>query len=187
MVAPVGLAVARKIKTNPIPVIIAIAVSSNLQGAATLVGDTTSILLGNVMYGMALFVRFDFPYSNERLLTIAAVYENAGVFSGYRAVNDDLCSALEGTLLGEDAVSCSGDIACHMDLCTGILISVQMAVDGYAVNIGQRCDITVYPDLCLAVCIIQADAGRPGIGMLCLLPRFRSHVIIYADTDKTAV
>lgn len=47
MVAPVGLAVARQIKTNPVPVIIAIAVSSNLQGAATLVGDTTSILLGS--------------------------------------------------------------------------------------------------------------------------------------------
>ena len=46
MVAPVGLAVSKKLKTNPIPVIIAIAVSSNLQGAATLVGDTTSILLG---------------------------------------------------------------------------------------------------------------------------------------------
>ena len=45
MVAPVGLAVARRLKTNPVPVIIAIAVSSNLQGAATLVGDTTSILL----------------------------------------------------------------------------------------------------------------------------------------------
>ena len=45
MVAPVGLAVAKKIRTNPIPVIIAISVSSNLQGAATLVGDTTSILL----------------------------------------------------------------------------------------------------------------------------------------------
>ncbi len=49
MVAPVGLAVAKKIKTNPVPVIIAIAVSSNLQGAATLVGDTTSILLGSYM------------------------------------------------------------------------------------------------------------------------------------------
>ena len=49
MVAPVGLAVAKKIKTNPVPVIIAIAVSSNLQGAATLVGDTTSILLGGYM------------------------------------------------------------------------------------------------------------------------------------------
>ena len=47
MVAPVGLAISRKLKINPVPVIIAIAVSSNLQGAATLVGDTTSILLGD--------------------------------------------------------------------------------------------------------------------------------------------
>ncbi len=47
MVAPVGLAISKKIGINPIPVIIAIAVSSNLQGAATLVGDTTSILLGD--------------------------------------------------------------------------------------------------------------------------------------------
>ncbi len=47
MVAPVGLAVAKRLKTNPVPVIISIAVSSNLQGAATLVGDTTSILLGS--------------------------------------------------------------------------------------------------------------------------------------------
>jgi Na+/H+ antiporter NhaD/arsenite permease-like protein len=46
MVAPIGMAVCRKLDTNPIPVIISIAVSSNLQGAATLVGDTTSILLG---------------------------------------------------------------------------------------------------------------------------------------------
>lgn len=46
MVAPVGLAVAKELKLNPVPVIISIAVSSNLQGAATLVGDTTSILLG---------------------------------------------------------------------------------------------------------------------------------------------
>lgn len=49
MVAPVGLALAKKIKTDPVPLIIAIAVSSNLQGAATLVGDTTSILLGGYM------------------------------------------------------------------------------------------------------------------------------------------
>lgn len=46
MVAPIGLAVSKKLKINPVPVIISIAVSSNLQGAATLVGDTTSILLG---------------------------------------------------------------------------------------------------------------------------------------------
>lgn len=47
MLAPIGLAVARKTDVSPIPVIIAIAVSSNLQGAATLVGDTTSIMLGS--------------------------------------------------------------------------------------------------------------------------------------------
>ena len=46
MVAPVGLAVCKKLKISPVPMILAIAVSSNLQGAATLVGDTTSIMLG---------------------------------------------------------------------------------------------------------------------------------------------
>ncbi len=47
MVAPIGLAISRKLKISPVPVLIAIAVSSNLQGAATMVGDTTSILLGS--------------------------------------------------------------------------------------------------------------------------------------------
>ena len=46
MIAPIGLAISKQLKISPIPVLIAIAVSSNLQGAATLVGDTTSILLG---------------------------------------------------------------------------------------------------------------------------------------------
>ena len=45
MVAPVAIAICKKQKISPVPVIICIAVSSNLQGAATLVGDTTSILL----------------------------------------------------------------------------------------------------------------------------------------------
>ncbi|MGI6107148.1 MAG: SLC13 family permease [Lachnospiraceae bacterium] len=46
MVAPVAIAIAKKQKVSPVPMIISIAVSSNLQGAATLVGDTTSIMLG---------------------------------------------------------------------------------------------------------------------------------------------
>jgi len=49
MVAPIGLSVAKQLNINPVPVIISIAVSSNLQGAATLVGDTTSILLGSYL------------------------------------------------------------------------------------------------------------------------------------------
>lgn len=47
MVAPVALEICKKLKTNPVPFLIGIAVSSNLQGAATLVGDTTAIMLGS--------------------------------------------------------------------------------------------------------------------------------------------
>ena len=46
MIAPVAMSIAKKFDISPVPMIIAISVSSNLQGAATLVGDTTSILLG---------------------------------------------------------------------------------------------------------------------------------------------
>ncbi len=49
MIAPVALEICRKLKTNPVPFIIGIAVSSNLQGAATLVGDTTAIMLGSAL------------------------------------------------------------------------------------------------------------------------------------------
>lgn len=49
MLAPVGMAISRKLGISPVAPILAIAVSSNLQGAATLVGDTTSILLGGHM------------------------------------------------------------------------------------------------------------------------------------------
>ena len=46
MVAPVALAVCKRLEISPVAPIICISISSNLQGAATLVGDTTSILLG---------------------------------------------------------------------------------------------------------------------------------------------
>ena len=49
MVAPIALAICKKLNTNPVPIIIAIAVSSNLQGAATLIGDTTAIMLGSAL------------------------------------------------------------------------------------------------------------------------------------------
>ena len=46
MIAPIAMAMAKRLDISPVSMIIAISVSSNLQGAATLVGDTTSILLG---------------------------------------------------------------------------------------------------------------------------------------------
>ena len=58
MIAPVGLAIARKLKISPVAMLVCISVSSNLQGAATLVGDTTSILLGG--YAGMTFTDFFF-------------------------------------------------------------------------------------------------------------------------------
>ena len=46
IVAPIALSLAKKLKINPVNMMIAIAVSSNLQGTATLIGDPPSMLLG---------------------------------------------------------------------------------------------------------------------------------------------
>jgi len=62
MIAPIALAVCKKQNISPVFPIISIAVSSNLQGAATLVGDTTSILLG----GYANMTFFDFFVFHRR-------------------------------------------------------------------------------------------------------------------------
>lgn len=62
MVAPVGMAICKKLKMSPVGMILSIAVSSNLQGAATLVGDTTSIMLGD--YAKMNFM--DFFWMNGR-------------------------------------------------------------------------------------------------------------------------
>ena len=56
MVAPVGMAICKKLNMSPVGMILSIAVSSNLQGAATLVGDTTSIMLGD--YANMNFMNF---------------------------------------------------------------------------------------------------------------------------------
>ena len=60
MIAPVALAIARRLKLSPVALLICIAVSSNLQGAATLVGDTTSIMLGG--YAKMDFLDFIFMH-----------------------------------------------------------------------------------------------------------------------------
>ncbi len=45
IVAPIAFEVAKKLKTNPVPFLIGIAVSSNLQGCATMIGDSPSLIL----------------------------------------------------------------------------------------------------------------------------------------------
>ncbi|HOW97378.1 MAG TPA: SLC13 family permease [Kiritimatiellia bacterium] len=49
LVAPVALSLSDKLKLSPVPLLIAIAISSNLQGTATLIGDPPSMILGGYM------------------------------------------------------------------------------------------------------------------------------------------
>jgi Na+/H+ antiporter NhaD/arsenite permease-like protein len=56
IVAPIAINIAKKIKSNPVPMVIAISIFANLQGFATLVGDTTSVMLA----GAANMNFFDF-------------------------------------------------------------------------------------------------------------------------------
>ena len=46
MIAPVAISVSKKLRISPVPAVVSIAIASNLEGAATMVGDTTSIMLG---------------------------------------------------------------------------------------------------------------------------------------------
>lgn len=62
IVAPIALALAKKLKLNPVNMMIAIAVSSNLQGTATLIGDPPSMLLG----GFAKMTFWDFFFYKGR-------------------------------------------------------------------------------------------------------------------------
>ncbi len=45
IIAPIALEIIKKLETSPVPVIIGIAISSNLQGTATLIGDPPSMIL----------------------------------------------------------------------------------------------------------------------------------------------
>ena len=56
IVAPIALSLCRKLDINPVSIMIAIAISSNLQGAATLIGDPPSMLLGG--YSKMTFLDF---------------------------------------------------------------------------------------------------------------------------------
>ena len=93
MVAPVALAIATRLGISPVPMIIAIAVSSNLQGAATLVGDTTSILLGG--YAGMDFLDF-FVYGGKIgmffIVQLGAIISGAMLYWLFRKENSPISS-----------------------------------------------------------------------------------------------
>ena len=88
IVAPIALSLAKKLKINPVNMMIAIAVSSNLQGTATLIGDPPSMLLG----GFAKMNFMDFFFYKGRpsifwaveLGAVTAFFVLYFVFRGHR-------------------------------------------------------------------------------------------------------
>ena len=85
MIAPVAIEICRKLKTNPVPFIISIAVSSNLQGAATLVGDTTAIMLGSALDMSFLdFIWFDGKPGMFFMVELGAVFSAIIVYISFR-------------------------------------------------------------------------------------------------------
>ncbi len=50
IVAPIAIELARRLKVSPVPFVIGLAISSNLQGAATLIGDPPSLILAGEMH-----------------------------------------------------------------------------------------------------------------------------------------
>jgi Na+/H+ antiporter NhaD/arsenite permease-like protein len=77
IVAPIAMSLAKKINLNPVKMMIAIAISSNLQGTATLVGDPPSMLLG----GFAKMNFMDFFFYKGRPSIFFAV-EIGAIVSG---------------------------------------------------------------------------------------------------------
>lgn len=85
MIAPVAMSLAKKLKISPVKMIIAISISSNLQGAATLVGDTSSILLGSALN----MTFFDFFVYHRRMgmfwiVQISAIVATAFIYFAIR-------------------------------------------------------------------------------------------------------
>ena len=83
MVAPVGLAICKKLKMNPVGMILSIAVSSNLQGAATLVGDTTLIGASANIAAVGLLRKEGYQVSFGEFMRIGIPYTFAAVLTGY--------------------------------------------------------------------------------------------------------
>jgi Na+/H+ antiporter NhaD/arsenite permease-like protein len=77
IVAPIAISLARKLKINPMNMMIAIACSSNLQGTATLIGDPPSMLLG----GFAKMNFMDFFFFQGRPSIFFAV--ELGAFTSF--------------------------------------------------------------------------------------------------------
>lgn len=139
MLAPIGMAVSKKLNTSPIPVLIAIAVSSNLQGAATLVGDTTSIMLADAV-GMNFFdfFFFDGRFSIFWAVEIGAVLTIPVLVFVFRKEKQKLCYESEKVQITSivPTILLICNLAC---LVVSSFIDFEITINGKSVTNGIVC------------------------------------------------
>lgn len=73
IVAPLAMETARRVKVSPVPVMVSVAVAANLQGVATMIGDSPAILLATA----ARMTFMDFFFMNGKLGIFFAVQAGA--------------------------------------------------------------------------------------------------------------
>lgn len=73
IVAPLAFETARRVKVSPVPVLVSVAVAANLQGVATMIGDSPAILLATA----AKMTFLDFFFMQGRLGIFFAVQAGA--------------------------------------------------------------------------------------------------------------
>lgn len=83
MIAPVVIEISKKLKISPVKSIIAIAVASNLQGAATLVGDTTSIGASANITALGILRKEGHQVKASTFMKIGVPFTMAAVITGY--------------------------------------------------------------------------------------------------------
>ena len=66
LLAPIALSIAKKCEINPVPLFIGMAISSNLQGAGTLIGDPPSMLLAGFAFIYMMLFGHSLPKSVNR-------------------------------------------------------------------------------------------------------------------------
>jgi Na+/H+ antiporter NhaD/arsenite permease-like protein len=81
IVAPIAMSLAKKLAINPTKMMIAIAISSNLQGTATLIGDPPSMLLGG--YAKMNFMDFFFYHARPSIFFAVEIGALASFFALY--------------------------------------------------------------------------------------------------------
>src|SRR5690606_24376804 len=97
IIAPIAIMICKKLNVSPVTPVIAIALASNLEGAATLVGDTTAIILGSALN----MTFFDFFWYLERpglffIIQISLIAFLSVLYYLFRKQNEPIDISLNG-------------------------------------------------------------------------------------------